>query len=181
MPVSGLGVAYSLGGFVLLWSGVKNATIKDTLTAFLKGQAPTANPTGLITVGLDGTSSGGSPSSSSSVLSGGASGGTVAANQAIARALAATYGWSTGNEWASLVKLWDRESEWNNKADNPSSHAYGIPQALPATKMPKSAQPASDGGSSNATAQISWGLSYIKDTYGSPSAAWAHEQSAGWY
>lgn len=58
MAVSGLGVAYATAGFVLLWSGVKNATLKDTLTSFLKGQPPAANPTGSITVGLSGTGSG---------------------------------------------------------------------------------------------------------------------------
>ncbi len=52
MAVSGLGAAYAASGFVLLWSGVKNTTLQATLTAFLKGQAPQANPTGAITVGL---------------------------------------------------------------------------------------------------------------------------------
>ncbi len=177
MPVSGMGVAYSLGGFVLLWSGVKNTTLKDTLTSFLKGQAPAANPTGSPSIGLADSSS----SSGSGVLSGGTAGGSVSANQAIGKMLAASYGWATGTEWSDLVSLWNRESGWSNTAMNPSSGAYGIAQALPSTKYPKSGQPPSQGGSSNATAQISWGLSYIKTTYGSPSAAWAHETSAGWY
>jgi hypothetical protein len=79
------------------------------------------------------------------------------------------------------VSLWNRESGWSNTAENPSSGAYGIAQALghgPTNQYP--AGPANPPVSS-ASAQIAWGLSYIKQTYGSPSAAWAHEESEGWY
>jgi hypothetical protein len=58
MAVSGLGVAYSISGFVLIWSGVKNTTIQDTLTAFLKGQQPTPHATGAPTIGIADNSSG---------------------------------------------------------------------------------------------------------------------------
>jgi hypothetical protein len=33
----------------------------------------------------------------------------------------------------------------------------------------------------NAATQIRWGLGYIKSVYGSPCAAWGHEQVHGWY
>ena len=36
-----------------------------------------------------------------------------------------------------LVKLWQHESGWNHKAENSGSGAYGIPQALPGSKMAK--------------------------------------------
>jgi SLT domain-containing protein len=106
-----------------------------------------------------------------------AAGGTAAANQAIAKNLAAVYGWSSGAQWDALVKLWEKESSWNNRAVNKSSGATGIPQALPATKMPAAAQAPTY----NASSQIQWGLQYIKSRYGDPIHAWAHEQSAGWY
>jgi hypothetical protein len=89
--------------------------------------------------------------------------------------------WATGTQWADWVALWDQESGWNQYASNPSSGAYGIPQSLPYTKMPKAAWPASAGGSSSVTSQIQWGISYIAATYGSPSAAWAHEEAVDWY
>jgi hypothetical protein len=79
-----------------------------------------------------------------------------------------------------LVPLWNQESGWSQFAEN-ASGAYGIPQALPFNKMPQAAWPASAGGSSDPSAQISWGLGYIKGTYGSPCNAWGHEQSFGWY
>jgi hypothetical protein len=60
---------------------------------------------------------------------------------------------------------------------NPGSGAFGIPQALPGSRM-ASAGP--DWQASAAT-QITWGLRYIRGTYGSPCAAWSHERAAGWY
>lgn len=87
-----------------------------------------------------------------------------------------TYGWSE-YDFECLVKLWNRESGWNPNSHNSSSGAHGIPQSLPASKM------ASEGADyyTNGYTQIRWGLKYIKGKYGSPSAAWAHSQSKGWY
>lgn len=87
-----------------------------------------------------------------------------------------TYGWSE-YDFECLVKLWNRESGWNPNSHNSSSGAHGIPQSLPASKM------ASEGADyyTNGYTQIRWGLKYISGRYGSPSAAWAHSQSKGWY
>lgn len=85
------------------------------------------------------------------------------------------------NEYQCLVQLWDRESGWRVNADNPTSDAYGIPQALPGSKM------ASAGADwkTNAITQVKWGLSYIKGRpdYGTPCKAWALWQSRSphWY
>ncbi len=68
-------------------------------------------------------------------------------------------------------------SGWNRLARNPSSGAYGIPQALPPGKMGAAANPPL----SSAAAQINWGLGYIKGRYGSPAAAEAHERAFNWY
>jgi hypothetical protein len=80
-------------------------------------------------------------------------------------------------QFACLDPLWDRESGWNPYARNPSSGAYGIPQALPGSKM-ASAGPdwATDGDT-----QVRWGVQYLNDTYGSPCGGWAHENADGWY
>ena len=80
-------------------------------------------------------------------------------------------------QFACLDKLWTRESGWKTTIANSSSGAYGIPQALPGSKM---ASAGSDW-KTNPTTQITWGLSYIKSTYGSPCGAWAHSQATGWY
>ncbi len=70
-----------------------------------------------------------------------------------------------------------RESMWRVDATNPSSGAYGIPQALPGSKM---ATIASDWRTNPAT-QIIWGIEYMKDRYGSPCAAWSFKSAHGWY
>lgn len=93
-----------------------------------------------------------------------------------AQGAAAQMGW-TGKEWEDLVWLWNRESGWRWNAENPSSHAYGIPQALPANKMSS----AGANWHEDAAVQISWGLSYIKNKYGSPSGAVRHSKQIGWY
>jgi resuscitation-promoting factor RpfB len=114
-----------------------------------------------------------SPASSSS---GGGSGPVPSGSaQSIARSMVASRGWG-GSQFSCLVKLWNRESGWSTKAANPSG-AYGIPQALPGSKM-SSAGP---NWRSDASTQIKWGLGYIKGSYGNPCGAWGHSQSTGWY
>ena len=94
----------------------------------------------------------------------------------VAQAMLGSFGWSS-SQFSCLDPLWEHESGWSVTAANPGSGAYGIPQALPGSRM-ASAGP--DWQTSAAT-QIRWGLQYIKDTYGSPCAAWSHEQATGWY
>jgi hypothetical protein len=106
---------------------------------------------------------------------------TEASNKALGQQLAASYGWGSGDQWTALNNVVMAESGWNNTVTNPSSGAYGIAQALPATKYPQAGQPASDGGASNAQVQILWMLAYIKARYGTPVAAWNHEQAVSWY
>lgn len=71
----------------------------------------------------------------------------------------------------------ERESGWNYTAQNPSSGAYGLVQALPGSKM---ASAGADWQTNPAT-QITWGLGYISGRYGTPCGAWAHSQRVGWY
>jgi hypothetical protein len=96
--------------------------------------------------------------------------------QQIAQQMLGQFGWSSG-QFSCLQPLWQKESGWSLTAENPSSGAYGIPQALPGSQM------ASAGGDwqTNAATQIKWGLTYIQGRYGSPCGAWAHEQADGWY
>jgi heat shock protein HslJ len=80
-----------------------------------------------------------------------------------------------------LDKLWKKESGWNHKARNPGSGAFGIPQALPESKLGDESQGGADDYRTNPGTQINWGLRYIKNRYGSPCGAWAHSQNTGWY
>lgn len=92
----------------------------------------------------------------------------------IARALLPAYGFSS-DQFSCLDALYVSESDWRVDADNPTSSAYGIPQALtqlhdlPADYM------------TSAESQIRWGLEYIQDSYGTPCSAWSFKQGNGWY
>lgn len=96
-----------------------------------------------------------------------------------AKVLMPEYGFSGEEEHMCLYKLWYSESAWKYTATNPSSGAYGIPQALPGSKM------ASAGADwkTNPLTQIKWGLEYIKQSYGTPCAAFDFwlRQMPHWY
>ena len=94
----------------------------------------------------------------------------------IARRMLRSFHW-TGWQFQWLNRLWSHESSWNVYASNPYSGAYGIPQAVPGSKM-SSAGPNWE---SSARTQIRWGMDYIKGRYGSPHLAWEHELATGWY
>lgn len=169
--VNGFSVAYTVTGAVVLWSGIKGSSISDTFRSVLAGstsppvteQIATSSPA----AGLGAAAAAGDT---------GAHSAAATANQAIARVLAAPYGWSAGTQWSDLVSLWNRESGWSSSAQNPTSTAYGIAQFLDTTWATVGYAKTSD-----PAVQIAAGLKYIRQRYGSPTAAWAHEQSAGWY
>lgn len=85
--------------------------------------------------------------------------------------------WNNGTQWEALEWIWTEESGWRYNAENPSSGAYGIPQALPADKMIT----AGFDWHENATTQIKWGLKYISGRYGSPVGAKSFWLSHNWY
>lgn len=117
--------------------------------------------------------------------SGGTSGGTAPTTpvappdpgtaQSIAYKMLASFGFGT-DQFSCLNDIWTRESNWIYTAEN-ASGAYGIPQALPGSKM------ASAGAdwATNPTTQIKWGLGYIKSVYGTPCDAWGFWQAHSWY
>ncbi|MFT7765224.1 hypothetical protein [Clavibacter tessellarius] len=122
----------------------------------------------------------GSGSGSKSSGSGAPSGGSVAipdpgSARGIARSILASQGMGD-DQYACLDYLWTKESGWRVNAYNPSG-AYGIPQALPGSKM---ASAGADWQTNPAT-QIVWGLGYIDSRYGSPCGAKAHSVLKNWY
>lgn len=87
-----------------------------------------------------------------------------------------TYGWGA-DQFKCIDQLFEKESNWRWNANNPTSSAYGIPQALPGSRM---AEIASDWKTNPAT-QIKWGAKYISERYGSPCAALDKANARGWY
>lgn len=102
----------------------------------------------------------------------------VQANVRLGRKMAADRGWS-GSQWDALYKLWMGESGWRHWADNPTSDAYGIPQAM-SNLYPETG---TKEWRNSPRAQIEWGLNYIKRRYGTPQKAWNfwNSKSPHWY
>ena len=96
--------------------------------------------------------------------------------QSTAYNMMSSFGFNPKTEFGCLNDIWTRESGWRYNAEN-ASGAYGIPQALPGSKM---ASAGSDWMTNPAT-QIKWGLGYIKGTYVTPCDAWSFWQAHGWY
>jgi hypothetical protein len=125
-----------------------------------------------------------SPSSSSGSGSGSSGSGSVPAlapvDPGTARSEAfnmlSQFGWNPNQYFGCLDNIWSRESGWSVTAENPSG-AYGIPQAMPGSKM------ASVGPDwqTSAVTQIRWGLGYIQSKYGDPCSAWSYWQANGSY
>jgi peptidoglycan DL-endopeptidase CwlO len=173
--VDGPGIAAIGVGVIFLYGGVKGYSPLVAFQNLIKGKNPNEgqNATPLT------ASNPSQPNSGVGVFNG-----TVSAsgNQKIAQQLAIQMGhgdWTTGKIWSDWVALWNGESGWRETANNPSSGAYGIPQALPASKM---ASAGSDWRTNPAT-QIKWGIEYIASTYGNPSNAYAKwlSRSPHWY
>lgn len=184
--ISGKMLAVAFGGGVLLWSGIQGKQVSGALRDILAGKNPASAPGTPVTSPLEASELTGSATTNlatGTTGNTGASSASAAKNQAIGRLLAAPYGWSTGTQWTALVEMWNEESGWSNTVTNdnqpynPTTVAYGIPQALPASKMGTLANPPYN----SAAAQIAWGLSYIKSRYGSPAAAWQFHLANGFY
>ncbi len=94
----------------------------------------------------------------------------------LTKALMPQFGMSP-SDFGCIDAIWTQESGWNVHAANPTSSAYGIPQALPGSKM-SSAGP---DWQNNPVTQIKWGLGYIKERYGSACGAAAYKRSHGVY
>ena len=101
-------------------------------------------------------------------------GGAPSSNENLGRRMAGARGWGARQQ-DDLDWLWTHESGWNHKADNPSSTAYGIPQFLDATWRQYG------GKSYDPAGQISKGMRYISDRYGSPSGARRFWENNHWY
>lgn len=194
--VNGYALAGLGAGLLLFWSGFTGKGVLATVQSVIQGKSPQDNPPVNYpqdVQGATGPASGTNAPGYQPPATG--LGGDPAANQALGKMLAATMStngipWSYDPYWSALVALWTRESGWSNTADTRQTgldspdaavFAYGIAQARPYSKMPKSAWPPDKGGQSDASAQITWGLIYIQQTYGDPVAAEAHENANGWY
>lgn len=165
--IPGLPVGIIVAGGVLIFSGLFNQSLGNTLGSLLTGKVPAKGPQSVSQVSTTASvvSSSGSPSSAS-----------AKANEATGRLMAGSYGWATGAEWTALNNIVMAESGWSSSAQNPGSSAYGIGQFLDSTwasvGYTKSGDP---------VVQIAAMLAYIKQRYGDPVKAWAFHLANGYY
>jgi hypothetical protein len=167
---------------LLRGKSVLNATVKglfhsplDAAKALVKGGVNVAGFLGKNAASLMSSLMGSIGGVGASIFGGGGTGG---ANQTLGKQIMEAMGFQA-SQWPYLNQLWINESGWRTTAKNPSSGAYGIPQALPASKM---ASAGSDWMTNPAT-QIRWGLEYIRQRYGTPGfalSAWQN-RSPHWY
>lgn len=177
MAFSAAGVAYIVVGGLVMYSGIKGATLADTAKSVLSGNL-NVQDTETIQFGSSGSSDIGNAAAAGALAGAGdtgASNNTAAQNQALAKKLAIQMGlssWTTGQEWTDWVSLWNKESSWQDEK-NSSSNASGIAQNI--NGYSSSYQ------KGNMPQQITWGINYIRQRYGSPTMAWAHEVANNWY
>jgi hypothetical protein len=94
----------------------------------------------------------------------------------IVQAVARTFGFGSGKQWAALTQLISHESSWNPRAQNPTSSAYGLFQFLDSTWAGTGINKTSD-----PRLQTIAGLRYIRSRYNTPAGAWAFWQRNHWY
>lgn len=176
MPAKGVYLAIAGGGAILLWSGIRGKSWSSVIRNVVSGQDPKTalniNPIQTASTPATGPGSG----TGSGQVFGYGIGQAHGTNQKIVQKVATIYGWGGGQQWQCLVNLLNKESGFNNTAQNPTSTAYGIFQFLDTTW-------ATVGGSktSDPTQQSVLGMKYIQGRYGSPCGAWAHEVANNWY
>jgi hypothetical protein len=131
--------------------------------AGVAGRSPTVTPAAVVASGVMAASAG--------------SGRHVYARRLSRKIMRNHYPWHVWHQYRYLSRLWQRESSWNHYAHNPYTGAYGIPQAVPGSKM----STAGPRWRRSCRTQITWGLRYIHGRYGTPRGAWRHETRYGWY
>jgi hypothetical protein len=123
MAVSGRAVAYSIGGFVLLYSGWANRPVKDILTGFLKGQAPAASPTGAPTVGVGDTGAAGAAGTDAAAPA------NASEKAWIAALLLAIGAPPTAANINSMTSWIAKEGPWPPRGNNPLNTSLDVPGA----------------------------------------------------
>jgi hypothetical protein len=163
------------GSVALIVEEHRNIIVMDSAmkTLSVASKPTTANPTQVIALQSEANSS----SSSTGTTTVNAPPPDPGTAQSIGYKMLPQFGFNQTTQWTCLLDLWNRESGWLYDAENPSSGAYGIPQALPGYKM---ASAGADWQTNPAT-QIKWGLGYISQVYGTPCNAYAFDVANGGY
>jgi hypothetical protein len=183
--VNGPALGAVLAGSVFVYAGLTGKSVLKSIQAVVSGKSPGSTGQANPISGNPGGSGAGLPSGTSAIEGTGA--------EATLKATAAEFGW-TGAEWTALYNVEMAEAGFSATAKNASSGALGLAQALGHGTGSTAGSLGNEYGgfgltdaqaraanSGDAGAQSLWMCGYIKATYGTPSAAWAHEQANHWY
>lgn len=170
MAVNGKALAISGTGVLFVWAGIKGYSVTGVLQDIVQGK----NPKNAVANQWNAISNDSQPNQAG-IADTGVTGGS---NQSTLQATAATFGWTTSNgQWQALNNIEMQEAGYNLEAKNPTSDAYGEAQFINGP-----GEYAQYGGNSTTSAGQAVAMcNYIKDRYGDPKTAWAHEQQFGWY
>lgn len=165
------------GGGLLLTAALTDSTLGQTI----KGHANKVSTTPF---------GGGLIGSAGSAIANAAGGSTAKVTGKVSSSMLATIGaplgW-TGSELSDWMSVITRESGGNPNAINKSSGAFGIGQFLASGGSPSNLGPNQQkyydygGDPTTVTGQLTGMANYIKERYGTPAKALAHENSYGWY
>lgn len=185
MPVKGTYLAIAGGGIILLWSGLAGKRWSDVLRSIIAGKDPSKLTSA---TGISGTNFASEVPGASNPPNPA----EVGSYKAFTMTLLASYGWA--GQFAAANNIIMAESGWNPRIKNVSSGALGIAQALGHGTANTAGSLGNEYGnfglsdaankaanSGNGYQQLRWFFSYVKATYGSMNAAWAHHQSVGTY
>jgi hypothetical protein len=92
------------------------------------------------------------------------------------QSIASEYGWGNGEQWEALAWIIQKESSWNNNAQNKTSTAYGLFQHLDMTRKNYNCPKTSD-----ITIQVHCGIKYIKARYNDPIKTKIFWEKNRWY
>jgi eukaryotic-like serine/threonine-protein kinase len=166
------GDSHPKGKRMLLVSAIAGLVVTGTVIY----AAVSASSTATVSQGSSSAKGPGSPSGQGSATAGEEPPADPAEAKEIAYKMLPSFGFDQTTQYSCLVILWDKVSNWNVYAQNDSGY-YGIPQARPGYIMAD----AGPNWRTDAATQIKWGLSYIKETYGTPCGAWQYAESNGTY
>jgi hypothetical protein len=169
---SGVALGSIAVGALFAYAGIKGYSIPNTIKALISGQSPAGQSQATPVSGTVPASTTASTTASGNVSTTAVSG----SNEAVLQQVAAQFGW-TGAEWTALYNVEMAEAGFSLTAQNPSSGAYGMAQFINGA----SEYATYGGNSTTAQGQATGMCNYVKQRYGKPSVAWAHEQQYGWY
>lgn len=168
-------------GALALVAGVTGSSLGDVIAGKPNKVSHTSTVDALLNNGVAGV---GSVLGTAASSSGSSAKVTGSVTSAMLAKIGAEHGWS-GSQIDDWMEVIEKESGGNPNATNSSTQAYGIGQFLDPTGGGLAANKQKYyqyGGNPNTViGQLEGMANYIEDTYGTPSAALASENTRGWY